>query len=722
MARTYSNTTDQHRFPLITQMTGTFSIGAWVNRATNTTFDTFYSRCTSANAAKVAVQINTSGKIALELSGVGEKESTTTVKSEDGWTFIGIDKATGSTTPRCHIWKQASGWTHQNLSGAIGNPVTASTSATVRIGEWQGGSTDNFNGDIETVVEYNGIQLTDGQWESVAFSRWGILAKKPTGLWELRQSEVKEKVPDISGTGMNESVREGTSVSTRSCPFYYAGASPNYTKSGVGGPASYNANIAETLTTSDEIKRSAQVTRVPAETLTTSETDKRSVTTSRSQSETLTTLDTDTRATAANRKVAESISTSETPTRQTNDTRQPTETLSTADAVTRADTLSRSIADTTSTSDAIASKSGYSRAESDSLSTSDSPARSFATSRKVAETLSITDAITRTTTFLRTISESIPSSEIVTRLTVVKRSLAETTSISDVVSRETSAGGTFITETLSTSDLVKRSLAGSRAEAESLTTADSVKRGTSILRPVTESLSSADSVSRANSVKRKIIEALATEDSLVRSISIIRKVNDSLAISEAISRNTGFMRQALETLTTVDVAKRTTFINRNLVEVIPVTDSPKRAFSIFRTILEELSTEDHVTRVIILPLASYDGLLVLTFEDFTSLKSPVISNQIHYPRSIVEVTVLEENELLLQVTTHDLRLSFNDTGITTNMISQGHIAKGFYNDSVKPIPRSEDLHLDFEPNKDLALSRNDSSITIEAVKGTIAER
>ena len=240
MARTYGAKADQHRFTLVNQMTGAFSIGAWVRRTSNTTWDTVYNRTNSSGVAKFSIQFDTNSFPSLEIVGQTERQvKSLTVKSEDGWVFIGVDKATGIATARLHLWKQASGWTHANFNGTQGNPENTGASSTVRIGEWQGGSEDNFSGDIEVVVEYNGAQLADADWESAAFSRSGMLAKRPTGLWELRQASVEQKVPDLSGTGMNESTRSGTSVATRSCPFYFTGGAPlrSVQPSAAGGQA-----------------------------------------------------------------------------------------------------------------------------------------------------------------------------------------------------------------------------------------------------------------------------------------------------------------------------------------------------------------------------------------------------------------------------------------------------------------------------------------------------
>lgn len=226
MARNFAATSDQLRIPLVTQMTGAFSVGAWVRRATAADFDSFYSRVTSASAANFAVQISTASKVSLEIVGSvpPEQVSTLEVKPADGWVFIGVDKASGSATPKCHVWRSSTlAWTHQNLGGAMSNAATAGASATIRLGEWTGGTVDNFNGDIEVVVEFNGTQLTDAQWEKAAFTRAGLLALTPTGLWELTQASVTEKVQDRSGNALNESVRAGTTVTVGSCPYYSTG-------------------------------------------------------------------------------------------------------------------------------------------------------------------------------------------------------------------------------------------------------------------------------------------------------------------------------------------------------------------------------------------------------------------------------------------------------------------------------------------------------------------
>jgi hypothetical protein len=244
MARTFAATTDQLRFPVINQLTGAYSLGAWVRRNSDSDYDTIYSRCESGGGPRIALQlVATTGKIALEEVGVGEQEtSTLTVKEADGWCFVGVHKPAAEAA-RAHVWKRASGWTHQNLGGTIGNAITVGAGGTVRIGEWKGGTNDNFNGDIEMVVEYN-VLLSNEGFESIAFSRSGMLSRRPSGLWELRQASVEQKVLDLSGTGMNESVRAGTSVTSRSCPFYFTGGPPIYSVAPASGPKTYALGIA----------------------------------------------------------------------------------------------------------------------------------------------------------------------------------------------------------------------------------------------------------------------------------------------------------------------------------------------------------------------------------------------------------------------------------------------------------------------------------------------
>jgi Concanavalin A-like lectin/glucanases superfamily len=265
MARTFSATSDRLRFPVTgTQLTSGYSIGAWVKRASDGTNDTIISRCTSGNQARFALEINTSGRIVIEQTGVGERETPTlTVREADGWCFVAVTKASGSSIARAHVWKRASGWAHEDMGAALANAETAGSSATVRIGEWQGGTEDNFNGDIEVVVEYRSQSHSNTTWEAIAFSRTAMLAHANvvglTALWELRQASVEQKVFDLCGTGMNESVRAGTSVSTRSCPFYSAGGPPLYTPTPTSTAVDIEAALRGTGDVSAEIRAAASI-------------------------------------------------------------------------------------------------------------------------------------------------------------------------------------------------------------------------------------------------------------------------------------------------------------------------------------------------------------------------------------------------------------------------------------------------------------------------------
>src|ERR1044072_8667406 len=109
MARTYAATSDQHRFPLVGEMTVGFSSGAGIKRASDTTGDTIYARCPSGNVTRVALEIAENDKVVLEITGNLDRESTATVLAADGWVFIGIDKAAGAATPRVPIWQPAYG-------------------------------------------------------------------------------------------------------------------------------------------------------------------------------------------------------------------------------------------------------------------------------------------------------------------------------------------------------------------------------------------------------------------------------------------------------------------------------------------------------------------------------------------------------------------------------------------------------------------------------------
>src|SRR4051812_17866870 len=362
MARTYGAKTDQHRFTLVNQITGAFSVGAWIKRSTDIDYDTIYARVSSSNTAKLSLQIAENDKVALEIAEQVERESTATVVAADGWVFIGVDKAAGSTTPRVHIWKQASGWTHQNMSGTQGNPVTAGASATVRIGEWDGGTVDNFSGDIEVVVEYNGVQLTDAQWESAAFSRHAMLALRPTGLWELRQAEVAQKVGDLTGTGMNESVRAGTSVATRSCPFYFAGGPPRLTQTTLTGSL-LTLELTDSVAISDELAKGLGKAQADAVGIT------------------------DAIVKSASRQLADNVAIADQVAKQTGKT--AADAVPIADQVTKA--TGKSAADSVAISDAVTKATG--KTLTDQVDISDSIAKKVG--RSLADAVAIADSLVR---------------------------------------------------------------------------------------------------------------------------------------------------------------------------------------------------------------------------------------------------------------------------------------------------------------------------------------
>lgn len=551
MARTYSATSDQHRFPLATQMTGAFSIGAWVKRASDTTFDTFYSRCTSASAAKVAVQILTSGKIGLELAGVAEKESTLTVKEADGWVFIGVDKAAGSAIARCHVWKQASGWTHQAMGTALGNPVTAGASATIRIGEWQGGTTDNFSGDIEVVVEYNGKQLADVDWESAAFARQGMLAKTPTGMWELRQAEVTQKVYDLSGNGANESVRAGTAVATRSCPFYFAGGPPvrSYQPAAAGGKAlkielADSAGVSESRGKKDATKRADSVTSTEA----------RSLRPALKRADAVTPAEA--RKLLAALKRGDALTPAE--------VRKLSAVLKRADALTPTEARALRVAlkrgDSAAFVDALKRRAGVARA--DSVALSELRLRVWAAKLKLADTIplnekfakalakaiktdtqAVSDAIAHVWAAHVGLADHLAPTEARQLRAALKRK--DTAAVVDVIHR---AAGRSLHDSSSVSDA--HHLAVGHRLSEHIGATDAIHLGFGALLGIGHTFAVSDALHRAWAAHLKLADGQSITDAMHRALA--KHLADAILASEASKRHWGAVRKAQETFAVSD--------------------------------------------------------------------------------------------------------------------------------------------------------------------------
>lgn len=106
--------------------------------------------------------------IGIYAQGSSDVESAATVKVADGWCLVAVTKASGTATPRFHIFKwSANTWTHQNGGGT--NIVTHAWSK-IRIGRSQSG--DQFDGDLAALMIINGRVMTDSEIERLPAGAW----------------------------------------------------------------------------------------------------------------------------------------------------------------------------------------------------------------------------------------------------------------------------------------------------------------------------------------------------------------------------------------------------------------------------------------------------------------------------------------------------------------------------------------------------------------------
>lgn len=169
----------------------------------------------TANVSNVALGLTAGDVIAISIANA-VKSGTATLKTADGWALLAASKATGTATPRLHLYKYgANSWTHE-AAGATAANVTPTTAAHfgARIG-----STSFWNGDI-AVAGVWGVVLADQDVESLAYSLPPWLANSPRALWILDQQAVTQAIPDLSGGGANQSARTGTAVSANSVPVW----------------------------------------------------------------------------------------------------------------------------------------------------------------------------------------------------------------------------------------------------------------------------------------------------------------------------------------------------------------------------------------------------------------------------------------------------------------------------------------------------------------------
>jgi len=167
----------------------------------------------------------TTAGVILRLDGVQKNGSDLLVNSS--WYVIGATKATGTVTPRLHIYDCTAGtWTHENAGATSANSSTPLTRA--QLGMTPAGAAF-LTGTMQLAAVWNTV-LNDAAFDALV-SLQAIIAAAPQALWILDQASVATPVTDYTGNGADQTAISGTSVTSVTIPNFdmtypSAGAKP----------------------------------------------------------------------------------------------------------------------------------------------------------------------------------------------------------------------------------------------------------------------------------------------------------------------------------------------------------------------------------------------------------------------------------------------------------------------------------------------------------------
>ncbi len=149
--------------------------------------------------------VDNTGKPRLGTNGTNATAGATAL-AVSSWYLVALTKATGTVTPRVHIYDYAAvTWVHENAGGTLGDSSTPITRCAIGVGA--SGAAGFWDGDIAAVGGWN-VVLTDSQVQDLLL----FLPAVAKGLWRLNQDVTTENVLDMSGGGANQSAIVGTSI------------------------------------------------------------------------------------------------------------------------------------------------------------------------------------------------------------------------------------------------------------------------------------------------------------------------------------------------------------------------------------------------------------------------------------------------------------------------------------------------------------------------------
>lgn len=138
----------------------------------------------AAGTALVAFQVDALKPALARNNETQLRETTTNSLTRDHWVTLAISKASGTQTPRAHIFDHdgAATWIHENLNGTMANPT--GTEASVEFGRWYNSGTpfNWFKGYLAAAAVF-GSALSDANCETLDddFDAW--VALSPQAMW-----------------------------------------------------------------------------------------------------------------------------------------------------------------------------------------------------------------------------------------------------------------------------------------------------------------------------------------------------------------------------------------------------------------------------------------------------------------------------------------------------------------------------------------------------------
>jgi hypothetical protein len=103
----------------------------------------------------------------------------------NAWYVMAITKATGTTTPRGHIFDFAAGtWTHTNAGGTSVDPTGTGATQHGTFGDSSGAELDAFDGQYLAMAAWKSRAMTDSECERL-----------PRGLWDIWNPDLLLEFP-----------------------------------------------------------------------------------------------------------------------------------------------------------------------------------------------------------------------------------------------------------------------------------------------------------------------------------------------------------------------------------------------------------------------------------------------------------------------------------------------------------------------------------------------